>query len=105
MAFSGNDLPVFMVDGYAHPLLADYGRAAQVLVRSLKIVFRERPSVATAMAMVAMAVVATVAMSQYKTQPGRKDDEACGRVAAPHTATSLKASSREPRASDVFGEM
>ena len=39
MAFSGNDLPAFMVDGYAHPLLADYGRAAQVLVRSLKIVF------------------------------------------------------------------
>ena len=66
-------------------------------------------AVATAMAMMAMTVVATAAVSQYKTQPGRKDDEARGRVAAPHTnrttVTSLKASSRRvPRASDVFGE-
>ena len=41
---------------------------------------------ATAMAMVAMAVVATAAVSQYKTQlrRGRKYDEARDRVAAPH---------------------
>ena len=64
-------------------------------------------AVATAMAMVAMAVVATAAVSQYKTQPAEGDAKTTKLAAVwlPYTATSSKALSRVPRASDVFGEM